>query len=83
MPGVRAAEPEDTAPDDGETLLAPYFILLDEELSLDTFPLKSTDVTANINGIIAEIYVVQTYANEGDKPINARYVFPTSPDVTV
>lgn len=76
---------EEDTEEDGETLLAPYFIIQSEDgdTSIDYFPLKSTDVTTNINGIIAETYVVQTYVNEGDKPINARYVFPTSSTVTV
>lgn len=63
--------------------LAPYFIIQTEDISIDCFPLKSTDVKTNINGIIAETYVTQTYTNEGDKPINARYVFPTSTKVSV
>ncbi|MCM1187459.1 MAG: VWA domain-containing protein [Lachnoclostridium sp.] len=65
---------------------APYFIILNEESPdspVDRFPLKSTDVTVNISGIIAETYVKQTYVNEGSTPINARYVFPVSTDVTV
>ncbi|MCM1327325.1 MAG: VIT and VWA domain-containing protein [Bacteroidales bacterium] len=65
---------------------APYFIILNEESPdspVDRFPLKSTDVTTNISGIIAETYVRQTYVNEGSTPINARYVFPVSTDVTV
>lgn len=69
-----------------EELLAPYFIIQDGEdglPGLEHFPLRSTDVVANVNGMIAEIYVTQTYANNGDTPINARYVFPTSSDVTV
>ena len=75
-----AAE-EDQDEEDG--LLAPYFIIQSEDTSLDFFPLKSTEVTTNINGVIAETYVVQTYTNEGDTPINARYVFPTSSSTTV
>lgn len=66
-----------------ETLYAPYFVIQNEDAGVDSFPLKSTDVTTNINGIIAETYVVQTYANEGTVPINARYVFPTRSEVTV
>jgi len=66
-----------------EALLAPYFIIQNEDTPLEAFPLKSTEVITNINGIIAETYVIQTYANEGNIPINARYVFPTSPSVTV
>lgn len=65
---------------------APYFIILNEESPespVDHFPLKATDVTTNISGIIAETYVRQTYVNEGDTPINARYVFPVSTNVSV
>lgn len=71
--------------DEEEPLLAPYFIVqgAGDEDPADSFPLKSTDVITNINGVIAETYVTQTYANEGDVPINARYVFPTASDVTV
>ena len=81
-PKVCAAEEDES---DEDKLLAPYFIIQgdEDESSLEHFPLKTTDVEANVNGMIAEIYVTQTYVNEGDTPINARYVFPTSSDVTV
>ena len=81
-PKVYAAKEEENEED---RLVAPYFIIQgdEDESSLEHFPLKATDVEANVNGMIAEIYVTQTYANEGDTPINARYVFPTSSDVTV
>ena len=77
---VHAGEEEDE-----EKLLAPYFVIQSEgaDVSTDYFPLKSTEVTTNINGVIAETYVVQTYENQGDKPINAQYVFPTSSTATV
>lgn len=77
-----AAEGEETQED---KLLAPYFVIQSEgaDVSTDYFPLKSTEVTTNINGVIAETYVVQTYENQGDKPINAQYVFPTSSTATV
>ena len=79
---VHAAETEES---EEEKLLAPYFVIQSEgaDVSTDYFPLKSTEVTTNINGVIAETYVVQTYVNEGDKPINAQYVFPTSSTATV
>lgn len=83
-PMVYAAE-NNTAEEDSN-FLAPYFIIQgtgDDASSVEHFPLKETNVVSNINGMIAEIYVTQTYANEGDTPINARYVFPTSSDVTV
>ena len=82
-PTVYAAE-EDS--DDEDKLLAPYFVILDSEngaTSVEHFPLKATNVVANVSGMIAETYVTQDYINEGDVPINARYVFPTSSTVTV
>lgn len=81
-----AEEDSNSEDDDKDKLLAPYFIILgtgDDACSVEHFPLKATNVVSNINGMIAETYVTQTYANEGDTPINARYVFPTSSDVTV
>ncbi len=63
--------------------LAPYFVIKDADEAVDRFPLKDTTVKTNINGIIAETYVTQTYTNEGQNPINASYVFPASSNVTV
>lgn len=79
-PNVYAKEP---ASEDEDSMLAPYFIVESNDSSVDRFPLKGTDVTVNINGMIAEIFVNQTYTNEGEVPINAKYVFPASSDVTV
>ena len=62
---------------------APYFYVESEEIGVDSFPLKKTSVNATIDGIIADTYVVQTYANEGSSPINAKYVFPASTRVTI
>lgn len=50
---------------------------------MDRLPLKDTKVTVNISGMIADIRVAQTYANEGSHAINASYVFPASTKVTV
>ena len=84
LPSYAAGErTEEERPEEEEDLLAPYFILQNEDCPVDLFPLKSTEVTTNINGVIAETYVVQTYANESETPINARYVFPTSTSVTM
>jgi len=57
---------------------SPFFQVNGETISLDAFPLKSTEVQAEIAGIIASVTVEQTYCNEGDKPIEATYVFPAS-----
>lgn len=62
---------------------SPYFYVETEETGVDCLPLKSTDVNTTIEGIIADTYVVQTYANQGTKPINASYIFPASTKVTV
>ncbi len=80
--GRSSQDATEEAPEEDQ-LLAPYFLIQGEDTPLDAFPLKSTEVVSNINGIIAETYVVQTYANQGNVPISARYVFPTAPSVTV
>ena len=58
----------------GKTL-APYFFV-EGDPSVDRLPLKFTDVDVHIAGVIADVKVVQTYKNEGSRPIEARYVFP-------
>lgn len=63
--------------------LAPYFVVEGGDPSVDSFPLKETQVTANINGVIADVYVTQIYSNDGTKPINAGYVFPASTRASV
>lgn len=62
---------------------SPYFYVESKETGTDCFPLKKTDVTAVIEGVIADIHVVQTYTNAGTNPLNARYVFPASTQVTI
>jgi len=44
----------------------------------DLLPLKSTRVTATIAGVIADVTVTQTYANHGQLPLEAIYIFPGS-----
>lgn len=58
--------------------LSPYFYVEKGESSLDHFPLKTTDVKAQITGVVAHVTVNQVYANTGAHPINARYIFPAS-----
>jgi len=57
--------------------LSPYFFVQGDP-SLDHLPLKETRVNIDISGVIADVKVLQTYRNEGSRPINARYVFPAS-----
>ncbi|HYP28225.1 MAG TPA: VIT domain-containing protein [Blastocatellia bacterium] len=57
--------------------LSPYFFVQGDH-RVDHLPLKDTRVEINVSGIIADVTVLQTYRNEGSRPINARYVFPAS-----
>jgi Ca-activated chloride channel family protein len=63
--------------------LSPYFFVENGDTSVDRFPLKETWVAVNINGVIADVTVTQTYENDGKRPINARYVFPASTRASV
>ena len=69
--------------DDTDATLAPYFLIDGMDTATDSFPLKETNVSVNINGIFAETFVTQTYSNEGQEPINATYIFPASSRVTI
>ncbi len=59
-----------------ERTLSPYFAVAGGDG--EAFPLKSTAVTANVSGSIADVIVTQIYRNTGVGPIDARYVFPAS-----
>jgi Ca-activated chloride channel homolog len=63
--------------------LSPYFVVAGEGSPIEQFPLKETNVSVNIEGVIADVHVIQKYANEGDQPINATYVFPASTQASV
>ena len=65
---------------DSEALKAesPYFQVASSDPSTDRLPLKSTRVDVRIAGVIADVTVTQHYRNEGQRPIEARYVFPGS-----
>lgn len=64
--------------EDTSKTLSPYFFIRGENEALDSFPLKSTDVKVQVNGVIADVVVRQTYANNGGAPIHAKYIFPAS-----
>jgi Ca-activated chloride channel family protein len=57
--------------------LSPYFFVKGDP-NVDHLPLKDTRVEIAVSGVIADVKVVQTYRNEGSRPINASYVFPAS-----
>lgn len=79
-PAVQAAEHKVQQEGQGR---APYFLILNPDFPADCFPLKKTDITANVSGMIAEVYVTQTYTNEGDVPVNGQYLFPVSAEAAV
>ena len=66
--------------DDSEAKKAesPYFHIASSDASVDRLPLKSTRVDVRIAGVIADVTVTQHYRNEGQRAIEARYVFPGS-----
>jgi Ca-activated chloride channel family protein len=73
LPRAARAEPSDPS-----LTLSPYFFVDDGPGDVEAFPLESTQVTANVGGVIADVQVRQTYRNDGTKSIHARYVFPGS-----
>ena len=63
--------------------LSPYFVIEKADPAADRFPLKETNVAVTVNGVIADVFVTQKYANSGKSPINARYVYPASTRASV
>jgi Ca-activated chloride channel homolog len=61
----------------------PYFHIASTDPSVDRLPLKSTQVDARIVGPIADVRVTQRYKNEGQRTIEAKYVFPGSTQAAV
>ena len=58
--------------------LSPYFFIKSENESAEQLPLKSATAEVNIAGVIADVTLKQVYKNQGDRPIEAIYVFPGS-----
>lgn len=57
---------------------SPYFHVRSDDPATDRLPLKATRVDVRIAGVIADVTVTQTYRNEGQRPLEATYVFPGS-----
>lgn len=68
---------QDGTEDNTDKTLSPYFLVKGDP-NLDQLPLKDTNVEISVSGVIADVRVTQTYANDGTRPINATYVFPAS-----
>jgi Ca-activated chloride channel homolog len=64
--------------EDSNRTLSPYFFVKSEDPGIDKLPLKSTKAEARIVGVIADVTVTQVYRNEGNKPLEAIYIFPAS-----
>ncbi|MBB1604146.1 VIT and VWA domain-containing protein [Variovorax sp. UMC13] len=62
---------------------SPYFFVKSDDPAVDQLPLKNTAVDVKISGVIADVTVTQTYRNEGQRAIEARYVFPGSTKAAV
>ena len=62
---------------------SPYFFVKSDDPAVDQLPLKSTQVDVRISGVIADVTVTQHYKNEGQRAIEAKYVFPGSPKAAV
>ena len=75
-PHSTRAQTEGEGPRADKTL-SPYFFVQGDP-TVDRLPLKDTKVEISISGVIADVKIVQTYRNEGSRPINATYVFPAS-----
>ena len=73
---ARAARADDAPPPD--TTLSPFFVVEGAAPGVDALPLESTHADVHVAGVIADVTVTQTYKNDGDRTISARYVFPAS-----
>ncbi len=65
----------DIAKDSGDSNLSPYFFV-QGDLEVESFPLLKTGAEVDIAGVIAEVALTQVYKNDGDKTIEAVYIFP-------
>jgi Ca-activated chloride channel family protein len=58
--------------------LSPYFFVFSDNPETDLFPLKATSAKVDVSGVIADVKVSQTYANDGKNVLEAMYIFPLS-----
>lgn len=61
---------------------SPYFRIQGNHRT-DVFPLKETHAKVTVAGTIAEVTLTQTYTNDGETPIDATYLFPSSTGAAV
>jgi Ca-activated chloride channel family protein len=72
-PGFEATR---TEPTDADDVRGGDLRVVDDDLGVQSFPLKHTDVRAEIVGNVARVEVTQSFHNPYDKKIEAVYVFP-------
>ena len=77
LSGAPRAQEAGAAKTQNDKTLSPYFVVKGDP-NIDHLPLKDTRVEIAVSGVIADVKVLQTYRNEGSRPINASYVFPAS-----
>jgi Ca-activated chloride channel family protein len=65
------------APAEDKTL-SPFFVVEGAKPGTEALPLESTRADVHIAGVISAVTVTQTYRNDGDRTISAKYVFPAS-----
>lgn len=75
---ICAAIPAGAQGENADKTLSPYFLVKSDDPGADQLPLKSTGADVDIAGVIADVRVTQVYQNEGDRPLEAIYVFPAS-----
>ncbi|MEE9263616.1 MAG: VIT domain-containing protein, partial [Vicinamibacteria bacterium] len=75
-PGPAAFETTPVAPSDPDKISGGDLRVIDEDLGVQSFPLKHTHVRAEIVGNVARVEVTQSFHNPYDKKIEAVYVFP-------
>jgi Ca-activated chloride channel family protein len=76
--GVRPVHAQEAPAGERLKTESPYFFVKSDDPSVDRLPLKGTEVSVKISGVIADVTVTQTYRNEGRRAIEAKYVFPGS-----
>ena len=72
------ADPVRAAPADTDKTLSPFFVVEGARPGVEALPLESTRADVHIAGVISDVTVTQTYRNDGDRTISAKYVFPAS-----
>jgi len=70
--------PRGTHADNTDTSRSPYFFVEGAKPGIEALPLQKTSADVHISGVIADVVVKQTYRNDGDRTISAKYVFPAS-----